>query len=1418
MAGAQADQLHGCTQSHSPSLQLSTDEGGSICLMCFVKLLSDHSAFLTHKLYAVSEFRQALNGPSFCANFFGHHSHFVVSPLSEALAHCRDKSSSCLAKALMELILDLCKLYSSVGTEVPHSDPASLLYDFVLHIIMEISSSSSLSYSAGQRNSLHVLGRLLDSYRHYDNVLPAAIQSYPDFLANLIAGLVVPGDQLRGELLFLLYKVSSFEGGIEQLLPFLSELTNAAINILEKTENDELRINCIALLSTMAQQSVISIRFQQTNVDAEAVPEHRNDFARAFAEALKGSLISSDSQVQVAALQLLFYMCSPDKAFISDLQILIEEGIMDYLFEILRVCENTLDIVVWSVRILRMLSEAKQAFTQRFALGLETASWILERSTETSMPVLQPDLLILIDLGLNNYPGAISRVSAERLLHILTAIIKNHNGDTLGLGQDSFISACSALLALLGLPCTPSIQEVHSLVNSAVSSTFMSVAAAGLVGLDCRMFQYAVLLLKGAFVFSLKAQEPVDCSFSDTLISIVEKVLLPCFLKSLSIIDNEDTVFAILEVLFLMIDEPSLLASARLGSILATASWFSVTYELMARFPARRIKDLIMNLLGSMICKLESGTLDENVKQQFTQLPSDPQESLVLLALSSIHDDQLKLIQFAVIKVLYFSHIYGDRFAEDSHVLAFLEQYLLMNFSTPNLLMNFSTPNQGSCSSCIFNQLLYIYILTINTAISCGLTYSLEAESLLASLVEQYQHNIISPNMHRSVFVWLIRTQSLESFMVASMIDRIKTLSRGEQGNKEKITTYPRIVDQEDGQPEDINFFLVAIEEEDCCGLFFARVLDEVLASQIEDDINTVVGCYIKLVKLSAVAANQLCLSGIVSNIRSWLAIYGARLPKIHSCLFELLYQLLCAVDHDRALDEESWGLLVNQFVHPLADKLNFFGDTDADEELFSLLSLMGLILHKSIENTGFLAQASRIILSHEQLQNSIRSHLNKFGARGCNLLNLVAESMDGKVLACILAFHLLCLRCAINTLRPTHCISRLAHSFAQPLEEDPHPGSLYNLVLPRSIEQVEHLCRLLYFGSNFVKSLASSCLAEAFNWLTQPGTDQSSLETPDARRCPEVLQSILMVLQGSVLNGSEVVCRNSSFCLYSLLVDTNLSLHEKAIIFGSPWHRFLVEDFVLAVSARDSASTLDPSAIYIAIGMLKQSVSPTWTKSVLSPCISAIISCLTAQTVSPATIVLLKELHGKGWLQVQHLEMIYRTLQTTRKIVYEEHANLDCSGFYCDQRHTVCSSFCRQDSDAECLLSYKHLINIAASCWLDPLTGVRYSIAEPYNSLQLLLSQAVQTTRKIVYEEHANLDCSGFYCDQRHTVCSSFCRQDSDAECLLSYKHLINIAASCWLDPLTGVRYSIAEPYNSLQLVSLIDEFLQETTSIPAE
>lgn len=55
-----------------------------------------------------------------------------------------------------------------------------------------------------------------------------------------------------------------------------------------------------------------------------------------FAEAVKAPLLSSDSQVQIAALDLIHTYLSSENVSYKERQVFIEENIADYTFEILR--------------------------------------------------------------------------------------------------------------------------------------------------------------------------------------------------------------------------------------------------------------------------------------------------------------------------------------------------------------------------------------------------------------------------------------------------------------------------------------------------------------------------------------------------------------------------------------------------------------------------------------------------------------------------------------------------------------------------------------------------------------------------------------------------------------------------------------------------------------------------------------------------------------------------------------------------------------------------------------------------------------------------------------------------------------------------------------------------------------------------
>ena len=65
-----------------------------------------------------------------------------------------------------------------------------------------------------------------------------------------------------------------------------------------------------------------------------------------FADAIKGSLLSSDSQVQISALDLIFHSLSVEATSAKHIQILVEESLADYVFEVLRMSGNFVTIVV----------------------------------------------------------------------------------------------------------------------------------------------------------------------------------------------------------------------------------------------------------------------------------------------------------------------------------------------------------------------------------------------------------------------------------------------------------------------------------------------------------------------------------------------------------------------------------------------------------------------------------------------------------------------------------------------------------------------------------------------------------------------------------------------------------------------------------------------------------------------------------------------------------------------------------------------------------------------------------------------------------------------------------------------------------------------------------------------------------------
>lgn len=59
-----------------------------------------------------------------------------------------------------------------------------------------------------------------------------------------------------------------------------------------------------------------------------------------FSEAIKGPLLSTDGEVQIKTLDLIFHYVSQESIPSKQIEVLLEENVADYIFEILRLSGN----------------------------------------------------------------------------------------------------------------------------------------------------------------------------------------------------------------------------------------------------------------------------------------------------------------------------------------------------------------------------------------------------------------------------------------------------------------------------------------------------------------------------------------------------------------------------------------------------------------------------------------------------------------------------------------------------------------------------------------------------------------------------------------------------------------------------------------------------------------------------------------------------------------------------------------------------------------------------------------------------------------------------------------------------------------------------------------------------------------------
>jgi len=201
-------------------------------------------------------------------------------------------------------------------------------------------------------------------------------------------------DEMGVDIFFIFVKLTSLEGGIQLLVEYCPSLVYLSLRALEKTHNDVVRTNSLGTLSSpadlyvdscdfdvpdvhlmeasayscnvgpsdflisisvvmtdlliaLAQVSVFNISISTTAFDGQRDTSDQDmtappgqtgaSFVGQFAEAMKASLLSTDTQVQIRSLVLIDQVCPTSLDIGEELHSLVKEGLTDYIFEVLRV-------------------------------------------------------------------------------------------------------------------------------------------------------------------------------------------------------------------------------------------------------------------------------------------------------------------------------------------------------------------------------------------------------------------------------------------------------------------------------------------------------------------------------------------------------------------------------------------------------------------------------------------------------------------------------------------------------------------------------------------------------------------------------------------------------------------------------------------------------------------------------------------------------------------------------------------------------------------------------------------------------------------------------------------------------------------------------------------------------------------------
>ncbi|KAL4269984.1 hypothetical protein GQ457_HM001740 [Hibiscus cannabinus] len=1152
------------------TLSLRTKQGGSICLLCFSNLISNPRAPTLHVSYALSQLSDALSNRIFSTPY-SFHPHFLISPLLHALSSFDDDP---IAQQLVDIISALCA-----------SANDSVTADFIAQVSDKL-SSGALAWSRRQ-------------------------QLYMDkdaLVSNLVAGLQLPSDEIRGEILFVLYKLSA-QGyaskdciGANGLHAFCPSLLRLSMEALLKTQRDDVRLNGIAFLMLLAQiglfgnglgNEISSLSSDEPDHFMQTTEEGPDESSLSilFAEAIKGPLLSSDSQVQISTLDLIFHYLSCGDASPKQIQILVDENIVDYVFEILRLSECKDPVVYSCVRVLNLFPCMEQSFRQRLIIGFPTLIPVLRYVAEVPFHPAQAFTLTLIQNCVSDCPGIASTSNIDELAVILSRMLERHRDGEIGMIPETFLLVCSIFVVLLKFPSSQGASNLPSLLQESLKHAVL--ACLTISEKDPSQLLHSLYLLKEAYSYSQEecsANKSSNFELRTCIVQICTSHILPWFSMAVNELD-EETVMGVFETFhFILVQNPDIQAT-ELAKVLLSSSWFSFSFGCLGLFPAEKMKWRVYLMLSSLVEVLLGNQSGQCIRDAVFFLPSDPIDLLFLLGQKNSHDLDLSSCQAAVLLLLHFSCLHDDWLADERSVLASLEQYILVNSG------DFFS---GSINSSTMMQVLNLYGLCRGLAkLSNQVSHSLEAERILFHMLSQSEWDLPSATIHPVAVRWLFQQEKISKPLSYQLLKFCRR-------------------DCSDG-----NQILIQLTEE----------------GAQNQDIIAVVNLISTALNIFPAASDQLCLHGIGNSIL--MVVYynssHSSSSELLVAILLLLFNILSTVHHEALSDGESWLALSTKLIDCLIPEVRKYG---WNHEALLLVGTLSLILHHSSSHA--LIEASKSIIFNSSLISTINSTVQVVSSKGPALIEHDEGTSSGENLILLLLLYYFTLRCFRVVLPEVTDWQTFLES-----TDMEQPVSRINI-------HCHDLCRMIHFGSPIVKLVASSCMLEFLSGISC----QKKGKLVVSQCFIGYLTTIMTVLEGQVFNDDIRVATNCCLCLSIILGwEKELEMQESGVV-RSNWYRLIVEEMAMSMAvpclASKSFINHHKPAVHLTVALLKLEKIPGWMQTVFDDLsISSTIENLKAVDVSPEMVLLFQALLNSGFLKAEHIASLNVVFQACRKRMY---------------------------------------------------------------------------------------------------------------------------------------------------------------------